>query len=122
MGAAVGVFEGAAAVHVSRRRFAPVKTTDDLLAVRSDAYVLTDESEVQLSPERDDPPFVDLDDDYYKLLADFEERFPKGAPSLVAADRLEVEGDVKFGADVTVRGAVKLEGPREIEDGATLEG
>jgi hypothetical protein len=37
MGAATGVFEGAQALRVPRRRFAPVKTTDDLLAVRSDA-------------------------------------------------------------------------------------
>jgi UTP--glucose-1-phosphate uridylyltransferase len=122
MGAAIGVFEGAAGIHVSRRRFAPVKTTDDLLAVRSDAYVLTDASEVQLAPSRQDPPFVDLDDDHYKLLADFEERFPRGAPSLVEADRLEVSGDVTFGSGVVVRGSVKIEGPRTIDDGETLEG
>jgi UTP--glucose-1-phosphate uridylyltransferase len=43
MGAAVGVFEGAQTLVVPRRRFAPVKTTSDLLVLRSDAYVLTDE-------------------------------------------------------------------------------
>jgi UTP--glucose-1-phosphate uridylyltransferase len=122
MGAAIGVFPGAAAIHVSRRRFAPVKTTDDLLAVRSDAYVLTPEWHVELSPEREEPPFVDLDDDYYKLLADFEERFAKGAPSLVKAERLIVHGDVRFGAGVVIRGAVTIEGPREIEDGAVIDG
>ena len=41
MGAAIDVFEGARAVRVPRERFAPVKTTDDLLALRSDAYELT---------------------------------------------------------------------------------
>ena len=43
MGAAIGVFDGAAAVHVPRARFAPVKTTSHLLVVRSDAYELADD-------------------------------------------------------------------------------
>ena len=43
MGSAIGVFPGARAIRVPRSRFAPVKTTDDLLAVRSDAYVLTED-------------------------------------------------------------------------------
>ena len=34
---------GAAALRVSRARFSPVKTTGDLLAIRSDAYLLTDD-------------------------------------------------------------------------------
>src|SRR5215210_533610 len=79
MGAALGVFDGAQAVRVPRSRFAPVKTTNDLLAVRSDAYVLTDEGHVELAPERDEmPPFVDLDSCFYKLVGDFEARFPTG--------------------------------------------
>ena len=62
MGAAVGVFEGAQALRVSRRRFAPVKTTDDLLVVRSDAYVLTEDAHVEPAPERGErPPVVHLD-------------------------------------------------------------
>jgi UTP--glucose-1-phosphate uridylyltransferase len=64
---------------------------------------------------------VDLDDDHYKLLHDFEARFPGGAPSLVGAERLSVEGDVTFGRDVVVRGTVTVEGPAEIEDGTVLE-
>ncbi len=120
MGAAVGVFEGARALRVPRRRFAPVKTTNDLLALRSDAYVLRDDSRVELSPEREDPPVIDLDSDYYKLIGDFEARFPAGAPSLVACERLAVTGDVTFGRGVVVRGAVTVEGPATIEDGAVL--
>src|ERR1700742_4481281 len=52
MGAAVEVFEGARALDVPRTRFAPVKTTDDLLALRSDAYALTDAAHVVLVDER----------------------------------------------------------------------
>jgi UTP--glucose-1-phosphate uridylyltransferase len=123
MGAAIGVFEGAQPVRVPRRRFSPVKTTEDLLALRSDAYVLADDARVELAPERDGtPPVVDLDDDHYKLLRDFDARFPAGAPSLVACERLWVEGDVTFGAGVVVRGTVTVSGPRRVEDGAVLEG
>ena len=42
MGAAIGVFAGARAVRVERRRFLPVKTTSDLLVLRSDAYAMDD--------------------------------------------------------------------------------
>jgi UTP--glucose-1-phosphate uridylyltransferase len=123
MGAAIGVFEGAQPVRVPRRRFSPVKTTEDLLALRSDAYVLADDARVELAPERDGtPPVVDLDDDHFKLLRDFDARFPEGAPSLVGCERLSVEGDVTFGADVVVRGTVTVSGPRRVEDGAVLEG
>ena len=123
MGAAIGVFDGARPVRVPRRRFSPVKTTEDLLALRSDAYVLADDARVVLDDSRDGtPPVVDLDDDYYKKLADFDERFPEGAPSLVECERISVEGDVRFGRGVVARGRVKVEGPAEIEDGAVLEG
>jgi UTP--glucose-1-phosphate uridylyltransferase len=122
MGAAIGVFDGAQPIAVPRRRFSPVKTTEDLLALRSDAYVVLDDARVELAPERDGtPPVVDLDDEHYKLLRDFDARFPKGAPSLVRCERLAVEGDVTFGADVVVRGSVTVKGPREIEDGTVLE-
>ena len=123
MGAAIGVFEGAAAVHVPRDRFVPVKKANDLLVVRSDAYVLHDDWTVRLVPEREGvPPHVELDSDYYKLIRDFEERFAQGPPSLAACRRLEVIGDVSFGRDVVVRGSVRVEGPRRIEDGEVLEG
>ena len=123
MGAAIGVFDGARPVDVPRQRFSPVKTTEDLLALRSDAYVLADDARVELAPERDGtPPVVDLDAEHYKLLRDFDARFPAGAPSLVACSRIAVEGDVRFGRGVVVRGSVRIEGPREVEDGAVLEG
>ena len=121
MGAAIGVFDGAAAVHVPRARFAPVKTTGHLLVVRSDAYELADDWTVQLAGGRDSAPIVELSGEF-KLLRDFESRFPAGPPSLVEADRLEVNGDVHFGRDVTVRGRVHIDGPAEIPDGAVLEG
>jgi UTP--glucose-1-phosphate uridylyltransferase len=122
MGAAIGVFEGAAALRVPRSRFVPVKTTNDLLALRSDAYMIGEGRAVHLAPQRDGvPPFVDLDSDQYKLVGDFDARFPAGAPSLVACDALHVEGDVTFGAGVVVRGEVTVQGPAQVADGTVLE-
>jgi UTP--glucose-1-phosphate uridylyltransferase len=127
MGAAIDVFERAAALRVPRARLAPVKTTDDLLVVRSDAYVLRDDGRVELAPDRGGRvPFVDLDNSYFKLLRDFDARFAAGPPSLVGCERLEVKGDVAFGRDVVVRGEVRVEngggGQLRIDDGAILEG
>jgi UTP--glucose-1-phosphate uridylyltransferase len=123
MGAAIGVFDGALPVRVPRSRFSPVKTTEDLLALRSDAYELADDARVLLAEARSGtPPVVDLDDEHFKLLRDFDAHFPAGAPSLVDCERLAVEGDVTFGRDVVVRGVVTVSGPRQIEDGALLEG
>jgi UTP--glucose-1-phosphate uridylyltransferase len=124
MGAAIGSFEGAQLLCVPRTRFVPVKTTDDLLVLRSDVYTLTDEMLVQPRPERShDLPYVELDKRFYKMLDKFEARFPEGPPSLREAERLVVHGDVTFGAGVIVRGAVELETdePMEIEPGTLLD-
>jgi UTP--glucose-1-phosphate uridylyltransferase len=121
MGAAIGSIPGARAVHVPRSRFAPVKTTDDLLVVRSDAYELTGDG--QMRPCFDGPgPVVTLDKDYFKLLPGFEQRFPAGPPSLRRCCRFEVNGDVTFGADVVAVGDVRVTGPRHIPDGEILSG
>ena len=110
MGAAIEVFEGAEAIEVSRTRFAPVKTTNDLLVLRSDFYVLTEDVHVVPADGREPGSlFVDLDPDHYKLLRDFDARFPAGPPSLVRASRFVVRGDVTFGPDVAVEGETELE-------------
>ena len=55
-----------------------------------------------------------------------DERFGAGPPSLVECERLMVRGDVAFGADVVVLGAVEIshDGDRQcrIEDATVLEG
>lgn len=125
MGAAIGSFADARLLLVPRTRFVPVKTTDDLLVLRSDVYEIDSDMVLRPVPERADSlPFVELDSDYYKLLDDFEARFPEGAPSLRQAQRLVVHGDVTFGRDVVVRGAVEIDvdEPRRLEPGTVLEG
>jgi UTP--glucose-1-phosphate uridylyltransferase len=122
MGAAIGSFEGAALLQVPRTRFAPVKTTDDLLVLRSDVYELSADLDVEPAGGADHVPFVELDKRFYKLIDAFEERFPDGPPSLRGAERLVVHGDVTFGADVRVEGAVELDvgEPTRIEPGTVL--
>jgi UTP--glucose-1-phosphate uridylyltransferase len=121
MGAAVEVFQGARAIGVGRDRFLPVKTTSDLLVLRSDAYELG--SNGQLSKVGDPTPVVDLDDKYYKIISDFDQRFPAGAPSLRTARFLAVKGDWSFEAGVRVIGDVTLDDrgtPQIVAAGSTL--
>ncbi len=107
MGAAIEVFEGARTIEVGRDRFVPVKTTNDLLVLRSDVYDVG--SDFVLDPVADPLPFVELDSAYYKLVPEFERRFPEGAPSLREATSFTVTGDWTFGRKVKVVGEVALE-------------
>jgi UDP-N-acetylglucosamine pyrophosphorylase len=108
MGAAIECFEQAGALLVPRSRFSPVKTTSDLLALRSDAYRVTDDFRLVLDESRcGQPPLVELDA-HYKVLADFEGFFPDGAPSLLACDSLKVSGKVCFSAGVICQGRVEF--------------
>ena len=121
MGAAVEAFEGATAVEVPRSRFLPVKTTNDLLLVRSDAYEVDEDGLLQMVPER--ACTVNLDPRYYKRIGDFEARFPFGAPSLRRAESFTVEGDWTFGADVVATGdahVAETGSPGEVTSGTRL--
>ncbi len=109
MGSAIAVFAGAGAIRVPRTRFAPVKKTNDLLAVRSDAYIMTEDFRVILNPARQGSQVVvDLDSSIYKLIDQMEARFPHGAPSLLKCTKLTVNGDVKFGRGITITGDVTI--------------
>jgi len=121
MGSAIGLIDGARALHVPRTRFAPVKTTDDLLLVRSDAYELSQDGSL-LPVAGVGSPLIALDPHYYGALHALEQRFPAGPPSLRRATRLAVRGDVTFGRGVEVVGDVELDGPARIADGAVLGG
>ncbi len=126
MGSAIAVFEGAGAMRVPRTRFAPVKTTGDLLAVRSDCYNLSAENRIVPNPERElGQVVIKLDTDHYKLIDQMEAAFPHGAPSLIEAETLTVNGKYTFGKDVVVKGNVTLNNESdavvEIADGTVLE-
>ncbi len=127
MGAAIECFEGARAIVVSRERFAPVKTTNDLLELWSDAYRLTEDarmvpSDVEAKRER----VIELDPRFYGRVDQLQQRFPEGAPSLARCRKLRIVGDHRFGADVVVEGAVELTNesgePVEVGAGCVLSG
>lgn len=121
MGAAIASLDGASAVRVPRSRFAPVKTTGDLLAVRSDAYVEAEDHSVRLASRREGkPPTVQLDKTYFQTIDDLKQRIPE-APSLLECRSLTVEGDVRFDAGVVLRGDVAFQAPagesKQVESG-----
>lgn len=108
MGAAISCFEGSVAIVIPRERFAPVKTTNDLLALRSDAYKITDDFRIVLSPEcKGVPPNIKLDGKY-KFVDAMEKIVPQGAPSLIGCTSLTVEGDIVFEKGVVIQGGVVL--------------
>eukprot|EP00438_Fugacium_kawagutii_P010996 Skav225605 [mRNA] locus=scaffold3871:46436:55893:+ [translate_table: standard] len=123
---------GAQAIKIPRSRFAPVKKCDDLLALRSDAYKLTEappwpvvvgdpsradhrcqrqspfsqDFRIELIPERQGvPPIVKLDD-LYKFVDGLEKLIPNGVPSLKDCTSLKVEGPMEFAPGVVIRGKV----------------
>ena len=77
MGAAIEIFDDSRTIEVGRDRFVPVKTTNDLLVLRSDVYDLG--KDFVLDQAADAVPFVELDADYYKSVGEFDKRFPEGA-------------------------------------------
>jgi UDP-N-acetylglucosamine pyrophosphorylase len=111
MGAAIECFDGAGAVVVPRTRFAPVKTTADLLALRSDAYLITRDGRAVLAPERlGVPPEILLDPAHFKLVDQLDAALAGGVPSLLHCRRLEVRGPVRFSASDRFVGDVVLDG------------
>jgi UTP--glucose-1-phosphate uridylyltransferase len=114
MGAAIALFDGARAVQVPRTRFFPVKTCNDLLAVRSDGYRLNENLVLEPHPDLIPPgPQISLDSRYYGKIDMFDARFPQGAPSLVQCRRLRVEGDVLFEGGVCIMGDVTIANSRQ---------
>jgi UDP-N-acetylglucosamine pyrophosphorylase len=108
MGAAIEYFDTAGAIVVPRSRFAPVKTTADLFALRSDAYAVTDDWQIKLAEERrGEPPRVTLDD-HYRLVEQLDASLARGVPSLRACTDLTVNGPVLFGSDIAFKGKVQV--------------
>jgi UTP--glucose-1-phosphate uridylyltransferase len=111
MGHAIALFPDAQAVEILRDRFIPVKNTNDLLALWSDAYVLKENYMIQRNPARKmrDELIVDLDKDYYGFFDQLKAHFQEGAPSLVHCRQFHVEGDIYFDANVALAGDVWLQ-------------
>lgn len=110
MGAAIECFKGAQAVCVPRTRFAPVKTTADLLNLRSDAYEIHDDGRVMLKEERNGkPPLVKLSKNF-KFVDQMESL---GVPSLIKANSFKVDGNIQLESEVVIEGDVSIENEGE---------
>jgi len=106
MGAAISCFEGAIALQIPRDRFAPVKKCDDLVALRSDAYILTEDFRIELAPARKGvPPTIKLDG-AYKFVDAMDTLIPNGPPSLIDCTSMKIEGKMVFAVGVIVKGDV----------------
>mmetsp|Transcript_29901 Transcript_29901/g.49335 ORF Transcript_29901/g.49335 Transcript_29901/m.49335 type:complete len:1057 (+) Transcript_29901:35-3205(+) len=109
MGAAIECFQGATAVVVPRTRFAPVKKCNDLMLLRSDAYIINSEFRPELNPACNGvAPVMGLDSKKYKLVGKLEEATEGGIPSLVNCERLTVKGLVRMSKKTKFVGAVNI--------------
>jgi len=109
MGAAIECFDGASAVIVPRTRFAPVKKCNDLLLLRSDAYIITDDFRPVLNPACGGvAPVIALDSKKYKMVGALEEATSEGVPSLVGCKRLTVKGKIRMGRSTRFVGDVSI--------------
>ena len=115
MGAAISCFADAQAIQVPAHRFAPVKSTGDLLAIRSDAYVLSPDYRILPAPGGPgDQLVIDLDPAFFRRVDQLDARTPHGPPSLIRARRLTVRGDVTFAKGAVIEGEVRMEGAESL--------
>ena len=109
MGAAIECFDGASAVIVPRTRFAPVKKCNDLLLLRSDAYIITEDFRPVLNPAcGGKAPVISLDSKKFKMVQALEEATADGVPSLVECKRLTVKGKIRMGRSTRFVGDVSI--------------
>jgi len=108
MGSAIAAFKTSLPLVVPRTRFAPVKTCNDLVALRSDAYVVNADQTLSLAKAGGQPPVINLDGKLHKLVGGVEQLLSKGVPSLIDCERLDVTGAFVIAESVKIVGKVKL--------------
>ena len=59
-------------------------------------------------------PKIKLDERYYKKIDDYEKRFYAGEPNLLLCSSLNVDGDVVFGHQNTIRGDAWIKNNRSV--------
>lgn len=110
MGAAIHLVDNAVAVRVPRSRFIPVKTCNELLAIRSDCFIFSKDNRLIQNPDRKyDAITINMDPVYYGKYDQLENRFPRGVPSLLDCKSLTIEGDLLFEKDITIKGNISIQ-------------
>ena len=106
MGAAIQCFPGAQAVNVPRTRFFPVKTSSDLLLLRSDAVEIDASGSMRLAPEcHGTAPVIRLNHPSYKMVDSLD---TLGVPSLKNVQRLTIDVPWRFKPGTVLRGDVHI--------------
>lgn len=122
IGAAIRHFRGAHGVNVPRRRFLPVKTTSDLMLVKSDLYSL-EHGQLTQHPSRFGPaPLIKLGT-HFKKVSEFQQRI-SSIPKILELDHLTITGPVNLGRGVQLKGTVIIvagQGQIDIPPGSILE-
>mmetsp|Transcript_24739 Transcript_24739/g.58081 ORF Transcript_24739/g.58081 Transcript_24739/m.58081 type:complete len:1057 (+) Transcript_24739:104-3274(+) len=108
MGAAIECFKGATAIVVPRTRFAPVKKCNDLLLLRSDAYIIENNKPVLNPACGGKAPTMALDSKKYKLVGALEAATEGGIPSLVECEKLKISGLVRMSKGTKFVGNVEI--------------
>lgn len=126
LGSAIELFDKSGAVRVPRSRFSPVKSCEDVLLLWSDYYAIEEDFRVGINRDRNLPHIeISLDPEFYGGLDCLRSRFPHGPPSLVDCSSLFLKGDVLFGPNVALHGAVSITNHRphqvSIEDGRHID-
>ncbi|VDL16150.1 unnamed protein product [Hymenolepis diminuta] len=121
---AISNFKKAMALKVPRNRFLSVRSTSDLLILRSDIFE-ANFSGPTLTPLRTslDLPTIRLGS-RFKSIEDLQRRIPS-TPSLLNLRHLTLSGDIYFGSNVVLKGSVKILAKNNeqimIPDGTVLE-
>jgi len=111
MGSAINIFDNSSAIRVPRTRFIPIKTTNDLIKIKSDLFELTKNFRIQsIYPEIVKKLIVNLDPKYYKMIDDFEERFNNVEILMSKCKSLEIIGNIKFSGKIDFLDDVKIIG------------
>lgn len=126
MGAAISSFDDSIAVRIPKSRFTPIKSSNELLGLWSNAFILSKSHLVGANPERKEGFIViNLDKKFYENIDALQARFPQGAPDLLECKSLTITGDVKFESDVKLIGDVVISNDSDqqmiIESGTILE-
>lgn len=109
MGAAISNFKDSIALRIPKTRFTPIKTTNELLGLWSNAFILNKNNLVVTNPERKLGFIViNLDNKYYKKIDDLQAHFPNGIPDLLECEKLTISGDVTFGSNTKLIGNIVI--------------
>ena len=123
VGSAFNSIPGAVGMHVPRNRFLPVKKTSDLLLVQSALYKLERGTlKRDLAAKITSLPKVQLRDPFDDL-KEYQKRIPV-SPDIISLKTLELEGQVYFKGEVTLKGNVRLISKKKsikVPKGAILE-